>query len=271
MKMKLITPLLFALMSVNASAIAGDQSFSFGFSGGYLVPIHSGSFTYINKDTPYSGKFRFSFDKGAGVWTALTGTFKLDKESKFSIGTSLGYSSFTSEDDKERDSYVATLTYGEKVTTVMFFYNKFSEFALNATLNLRYKPFESNGLGILAGASGSYLISNSYLFIYDTVYDASVPKVVKPYFNLNEPPIVGNFVPYYRDITHIAIIYYDGRLPDINLLQISLRTGLFYDFRVLGIILSPSIVYQYPLTKISSSQDWKIHRLICSIDARYQL
>ena len=269
--MKIITSLFLCLLFVYVSALSSEQTLSFGLSGGYLLPIHTGSFTFVNKNTPYFGKFRFSFDKGAGLWTAITGTFILDKDGKFLIGTSLGYASFTSDDDKVRDSYVATLPNGESVTTETFFYNKFSEVSLSAALNLRYKPFRNNNFGVLAGVSGSYIVSNSYLFVYDTVFDASVPKVVKPYFDLNEPPVVGTFVPYYRDVLHTAIVYYDGKLPDINLLRVSLRTGIFCDFSIGGIILSPSIVYQFPLTKISSSQDWKIHQLIGSIDVRYQL
>ena len=269
--MRILFSFLFALILSNTSGICGEQTLSYGLSGGYLLPVHTGSFTFVNKDTPYFGKFRFSFDKGTGLWTAITGTFILDKENKFSIGTSLGYESFTSEDNKVRDSYVAALPNGESVTTETFFYNKFSEVSLSASLNIRYKPFKNNGFGVLAGVSGSYIVSNTYLFVYDTVFDASVPKVVKPYFNLNEPPVVGNFVPYYRDVPHTAIVYYDGKLPDITPLQFSLRTGIFYDFSISGIILSPSIVYQFPLTTISSSQDWKIHQFIGSIDVRYQL
>ncbi|MBS1538942.1 MAG: hypothetical protein JST20_14485 [Bacteroidetes bacterium] len=82
---------------------------------------------------------------------------------------------------------------------------------------------------------------------------------------------VNSFEPEFKDETRTEAYLYKGELPDINPLQISLRAGLFYDIAIEGILISPSVVYHFPFTKITSTQNWKIHQLIGSLDIRIPL
>lgn len=272
--MKLITFMLVLLLA-NATAFAGEPTVWVGVSGGYIVPIHSGTFNFSNPnlDTTNVGKSRYSFDKGVGFHISANGVFILDKASRYSLGASIGYSQFSSYSEKIIDSYFSQLANGDSVLNEFFIGNEYSQSAISADFDLRYKPFDNNGLGIIGGASVTFITSSSYRYIYGLVFNPNSPGV--PFelsiIKLDSLHGVNGFEPKFKDETRTEAYLYKGELPDINPLQISLRAGLFYDIAIEGIMISPSVVYHFPFTKITSSQDWKIHQLIGSLDIRIPL
>jgi hypothetical protein len=263
--MKILVSYVVALL-VSASAFAGEPSVSVGGSGGIVVPFHTGNFNFVNPQYNNTdiGKSRYSFSSGMGFQSAANGVFTLDKTGRFSLATTFGYSQFTSHSDKEGDDYPSRLANGDTVTTRTYFYNEYSQKSLFTNIDLRCKPFESNEFGIIAGVSGSYIFS------YNFVFDPSSGRL--PDLNLSGiKPVVRDYEPRYADDTRTNILLYMGELPDIQRFQASLRAGVFYDIPLSEIIVSPSIVYHFPLTKVSSSQTWRISTVSCTIDVRVPL
>lgn len=270
--MKFCTSILFSFLIVIISAVGGEQTVSVGVSGGYSVPVHFGTFNFVNPeyDSTEFGKTRYSFDTGRGFQFGVNGVFGLDKAGRFSLSASGVYSYLSSKTDQEGNSYPGRLPNGDIVRIETFYRNEYSQGSLTANLDFRFIPFDDSTLGILAGASGSYILSSFYRFTYNLTDKNDNPSA-DPFDPFIHKPYVKDFPLRFANDSNSSILMYEGELPDITPLQVSLRTGVFYDFSIRGIILSPSIVYQFPLTKISSSQDWKIHQLIGSIDVRYQL
>ncbi len=280
--MKLIAFLLFAVVIVSSSSVASESSVSIGISGGYVVLMHSGIFNFTNPEfsSKEYGQLRYSFSSGEGFRAAVNGVFTLDKADRFSLASCIEYSNISSKSDNAGESYPLRLPDGEPILTETYYRNKYSQEAISIDFDIRYKPFENNNFGGLIGMVGSYIVSNSYRFTYNIVFNPNNPGI--PFSNKKEretaivtpldmEPIVKDFIPRYTDETRTSILFYEGELPDINPLQVSLRAGIFYDFTIKGIILSPSIVYHFPLTRISSSQDWKVSQLIGAFDVRIPL
>lgn len=265
---------LLAVSLVTASAFAGEPDVTIGVSGGYILPIHSGTFNFTNPeyDTTEIGKTRYSLKNGTGFHSALNGVFVLDNSAQFSLGATVGYSRFPSQSDEPGESYPSRKANGDTVRTTTFYRNEYSQGALAVNLDLRCKLFDDNGLGVQVGASSAYMISNSYRFTYNIIFpddNVGFPPPDPP--NYTHKPFVKDFELRFADENRSSLLLYEGELPDINPLQVSFRAGVFYDITLSGIILSPSVVYHFPLTKVSSSQDWKISQLSFSLDVRFAL
>lgn len=270
--MKVIVSFLFVAVLFFESTFAGESTVSAGVSGGYSTPMHSSTFNFSNPEfsSMEYGQLRYSFGSGSGYTMAVNGVFMLDKTNRLSLASSVWYSNVSSKSDKAGESYPSRAPNGDTMRQETIYRNEYSQGTVSISFDLRYKVIESIGLGISAGISGSYITSSAYKFSF------IAPGIERPFDPYPIDSIflklpIKDFAPRYTDDSFLGVLFYEGELPDINPLQISLRAGVFYDFAIKGVILSPSIVYHFPLTRISSSQEWKISQLVGSVDVRIPL
>lgn len=251
--------------------LAGDAPLEIGVSGGYIMPLHTGTFNFENYTDTIPAH---SFTTGSGFRLGGTLVVPLESSGKWSLGVNMGVISHTSEAIETGVNFPIQISDSLTKLYVQAYHTfQYSAASLFCDIEASYKPLENSGFGGFFGLSGSYITSTSFRQTLHEVFDPNSPVHFDDLNSLDilKAPIIRDFWPEYTDETRTAILRYEGDTPNADKFQAYLRVGIFYDIPLGSLIISPSVSYQFPITTVTSSQSWRVHLLSGGVDVRVGL
>ncbi len=236
----------------------------FGITGGVNQALHSADISTFAADE-YCPKFAsttgLGFFGGVFVWIPL-GNFVTSEHSIFVKAT---YNTLSADFTADGATYEA-LTYpvGQSKADIV---NFTTEHTLEATYHVlafellyRYKIVDN--LGLAVGPT------------FDIPFKkTSVQKlsIIDPdNLAFQEPEAIPEGYTYSSD--HRTIFINNGDIPDASSFRFGLKMGINYEWVTgSGFDVIPFVFYNYGITKVTSSEDWRISSFQLGVDVRFKI
>lgn len=262
----------FTFLLVTSSAFAGESTFSLGPLVNTSFQFHNGTHDFDNPlEMNNPNKIIYSIKKFPlpSISMGISGVVPLNDDGKLALGFNIGLSHFRAFGEMKGETYNHTLENGDRVVLWSRFTNDLKQTSISTEFNLRYKPFNQNSFGISGGVATAYIVYSYSHYRHELVFNEAYTGV--DFKSLHVEPIytVHGFKSRFTDDFSTALLLYQGDTPNLNLFQINMLAGLFYDINYENCIISPNIYYSFPLTGIVSSQEWQVSQLFVSVDMRF--
>jgi len=232
-----IAQVSYSQVTGGSALMPGELAWKAGLGGGFVYGFSSGSLL---------GECGYEFEglNGPGFYISASGSMPIDFFSD--LYASLGYQSLTLESTAEMKRLKAVQD--EPVPVEVNMASKAEVSLSSINLDVYYKRKLLSEFFVLGGI-GLHIIASGEINQDETIKD-------------------DRFVFSGSEKTNDLI--YKGEVKDINSFQFDVRIGLGYDFRIgAKYLLSPTAVFSYPFTKLTSASSMRIMTLSAGIQLSY--
>lgn len=227
----------YAQVTGGSALMPGELAWKAGLGGGFVYGFSSGELDC------HCG-YQFTGMKGPGFQITASGSMPIDFFSD--LYASLGYQKLNLESTASATRTRAV--FGEPAPVNVQMESKAEIDLSSVNLDIYYKRKLVSEFFVLGGV-GLHIISGNELNQNETIKD-------------------DNYVFYGSEKSSDLI--YKGEIEDINSFQFDIRIGMGYDFRIgPKYLLSPSAVFSYPFTKLTSGNSMRIMCLSLGLQLSY--
>lgn len=238
------------------------KPFYFGVIGGINQAMHQAEIaTFADDDfCPY-----FENSSGIGFFGGVFLWFPIGEiaDSKHSIYLRGVYNTLPSEFQKAGFTHEA-LVYTEGNTNADVI-----QFTTDHTLDVTYNIFSVELLY-------KYIVIPNVGLCVGPTFDFPVSKTSVQRLRIVDPDNVSFMPPtegskYKYEDGNRAIVVNDGEIPETNGFRFALKFGVQYEIITgTGFDLIPGVFYNFGVTKVSKSEDWRVNALQIGLDIRTQ-
>ncbi len=234
----------------------------FGLIGGVNQAMHQAEIATF-ADDDYCPFFENSsgigFFGGAFVWIPIGDV----KDSKHSIYVRATYNTFPSEFQKSGFTNEA-LVYSEgsdNAEVVRFTTDHTLDVTYNIfSIELLYKYIVIPNIGICVGPTFDFPVTKTSIQRLRIIDPANVSFIVP------DPP------KYRYEDGNRTIIVNDGDIPETESFRLAIKLGVQYEIITgTGFDIIPGLFYNFGVTKVSKSDDWRINAFQLGVDFRYRI
>lgn len=229
--------------------------------GGFNQNYHTGGFASFVQDVNCP---TFGTGDATGYYAGISAEYLLGdvKDARTSIIARLAYdvrpAQFSEIGDAQPSRLIISETEEEIINSTTEHVAEIKFAMINLDILFKYM-IGNTRLGVTAGPSIGYALTGT----------------INQQFNLVEPNNV-QFIrdpasPYQYANFDRSIIVRDGDIPDFNALRFGIKAGLQYEINVKKMIVVPAVWYDFGLTKLTSTENWRVNAFQAGVDVRFAL
>ncbi len=136
---------------------------------------------------------------------------------------------------------------------------------ISAEILYKFNPIENFGLGVFVGPTFDFALTKKFEQKLMLEGQNNVQ-----FIRLSEAEQLEKFGKLIRyEDNDRTIVVNDEDIPDANPFRLGIKAGLQYAIDLQGWVLIPQVAYNFGVTKLSSSEDWRVNAFQIGVDVRF--